>query len=166
MFWQVVQGVGALVGLATGLFVLWERVTKEVPAAYFVGTPFAPLLRQRFLFLRVVNRSERPIFVATTNGSRPGEYKIAKDDSTRSIVISVVPGESTFVVDGNTTVDFPLLNPPDLEERSLDDRIELNIRWQFVQPGWHAWRHWRLSMTKRAHLLLSDEEATYADDED
>lgn len=40
-FWEFIKGTGALVGLATGAFVLQERLSKDAPIMFIVGLPYS-----------------------------------------------------------------------------------------------------------------------------
>lgn len=155
VIWELVQGLGALVGLATGIFVLWERLTKHSPLSYFVSEPFHG--GQRYLFARVSNRSDRPIFVAVQNGMENGQMRISLNDSTRAIVTSLLSGTSTFLINGNEVRDFPLLKAPDFGEMDLDNVCTVEIQWRFAQPIiWQAWRKRTLTISKRSLLILED----------
>ena len=52
--WTIVTDLGGLVGLATGLFVVWDRAFKDQPTEFLVGTPLAGFGR-RSVYLRVKN---------------------------------------------------------------------------------------------------------------
>jgi len=154
--WELIQGVGALVGLATGLFVLWERMTKHSPNIFVRSEPF--LGGQRYLSVRIENRSDRPIFVEAQNGVENGELRVAIDNSIEAIVTSLLPGTSTFLVDGKETKDFPLLKGPDFSEMDPVNECTLSIRWRFAQPILlRAWRRRTISISKQSLQILEGE---------
>ena len=157
MIWEGIQGLGAVVGLLTGTFVIWERITKHRPVAYFVAIPFVHG-EEKFVSLRVSNPSLRPLFIRVRNGTVGGAMRLAEDDSIRSIVKSIVEGESTFVVDGSSSQDFPVLKPPDFERMDLQNEMVLYLHWRFAQPiVWREWRRIRVGLSKHSFVTLTKE---------
>lgn len=75
MIWEFVQGVGSTVGLATGIFVPIERITRHDPAIYFVAEAFGG--DQRYAHIRIHNPGPRPILVRIDEGVRPGAFYLA-----------------------------------------------------------------------------------------
>lgn len=156
--WAVIQGCGALVGLATGAFVVWDRVIKEWPVAFIVREPLMPGSINTVSKLRIINRSQRPLLVWWRAGENSNEFRIARDDSVREIVTSLLPGEPKHIVDGNETVDLELLKPGRMDEIALDNIIETRIHWAFVQPAiWQRRRTIPVRITKKAYLALLGE---------
>ena len=69
MIWDFVQGLGAIVGLLTGGFVLLERFTKHRPVVIIVAPPFGDIRgAQRFLAARFTNPSDRPMLIEVKTG--------------------------------------------------------------------------------------------------
>jgi hypothetical protein len=131
-FWAIVTDLGGLVGLATGAFVVWDRIFKDRPTAYFVAAPLGGIGR-RSVYLRVKNLRERPIFVGMQSGTAPGMFVVAFDHSTESIVSSLFHGERTLVLDGGKSVDLPVMEPSGFEELPPYSKIKVALCWRYAQ---------------------------------
>lgn len=157
--WSVVQGFGAIVGIVTGIFVIWERFFRYQPAMFLVAQALIPDGAQKACYLRVINRSERPIIISWPTGIARDALRIAAGSSTRDVVAALIDGHKAIVVDGNETTMFPVHTPPNWQELSREQTVEVVLTWQFVQPLiWKKARSVRISITKQAYLLLQDEE--------
>ncbi|MGY3609184.1 MULTISPECIES: hypothetical protein [unclassified Bradyrhizobium] len=167
-FWEIVKGFGAIVGLITGCFVLWERLVKERPLIFIVAQPLTPGNVNKVACLRIINRSVRPLLISWRSGFHDNALHIARDDSVREIVSAFFPGEPIHVIDGNETADLKLLTPNKMREIDPDNIIETELRWSFVQPViWQRPRRLRIRITKRAYLALLGEKAEqYVEGED
>lgn len=162
--WEIVKGLGAVVGLATGLFVLWDRFWRMTPAAVVVMRPVSEGGRVLSPHLSIRNPADRPILVRWENGSRQGRFSLAKDWSTRSIVVSALGGETTAVVDAGETKEFPLHKPEDAGRIDPDNLIEVDLYWRFAQPKiWKRDRRIRVALPKRSMMHLDPD--GYADDD-
>ncbi|WP_105437681.1 hypothetical protein [Neorhizobium sp. T25_13] len=158
MIWEAMQGFGALVGMVTAAFVIWERFYRYEPAAFIVAQPLIPGGRQKGAYLRVINRSERPIIVSWPNGIQDNAMRIALSHSTRSIVVSLLEGETALAIDGEKDFLFPILKPPNWGSISDDNTIDITIHWRFVQPQlWKRDREIKVSITKRSWNVIVDE---------
>lgn len=160
MFWSFLQALGSLVGLITGVFVVFEYFTRHRPLMFIIAVPFADVPgANRFYFLRVKNRAERPLLLRVRNGSRNGELRLSKDDSTHAFVTSVLEGSSTFVIDGSTHDDFPLSKPPNFDELDSECYMRSVVYWKFAQPPlWLGWRKQTLRISKQSFQSLGEEE--------
>jgi hypothetical protein len=160
MIWDFVQGLGAVVGLMTGGFVLLERFTKHRPVVIVVAPPFGDFKgAQRQLAVRFTNPSDRPILVESETGAQSGHLRLAQDDSIRGIVTSLLPGSMRFPIDAGATKEFPLLKPPRFAEMDENSECLLQLRWRFAQPIlWRAWRSIKVSVTKESLMVLLEEE--------
>lgn len=150
---------GSIVGFVTGGFVIWERFFRYQPSAFVVAKPLIPGGAQKACYLRVVNRSERPILFSWPTGMEDNALRIASDHSTRSIVKSLLHGEKAVALDGGEEAIFPILKPGNWHALDLDQTMETLVRWRFAQPMiWKRDRTFRVSISKRSYLLLLDEE--------
>jgi hypothetical protein len=132
-FWSIVAGFGGVVGLASGIYVLLDRVTQGYPSIFIYAKPLDDFGR-RSPYLRAVNRSERPILLTVPNLRLPGRFRVAEDHSIMAIISSVMHDQSTFTIDGKTTLDMPLMMPAGFDDMDPDNTIEITIRWRYVQP--------------------------------
>ncbi|NZD59533.1 hypothetical protein HX900_00125 [Rhizobium sp. WYCCWR 11290] len=156
---------GSIVGFVTGGFVIWERFLRYQPTAFIIAKPLIPGGAQKGCYLRVVNRSERPILMSWPTGTRDNALRIATDHSTRSIVKSLLHGEKAVVLDGGQEAAFPVLTPPNWRSLDPDQTMETTVRWRFVQPViWKRDRSFLVRISKRSYLHLLDEVEDDAED--
>nr|CAD6413155.1 hypothetical protein REQ54_01113 [Rhizobium sp. Q54] len=159
MIWETVQGFGAIVGIVTGGFVIWERFFRYQPAMFLVSAPMLPKGAYKACYLRVINRSERPIIISWPTGLAKDEIRISADHSTRAIVGSLLHGQKAIVIDGKSDMSFPVHTPTNWHEIGTDQTIDVVVNWQFVQPLiWKKERSVRVRITKRAFILLQGNE--------
>ena len=92
-FWETIQGIGTVVAIVTGGFVIWEHFFRYQPSAFIVAKALVPEGQVKGAYLRVQNRSERPIILSWPNGPRENLLRIALNHDTRSIVVSVIDGQ-------------------------------------------------------------------------
>lgn len=157
--WEFIKGFGALIGLMTGAFVLWERVVKDRPVAFIIREQHGPNAHSTSK-LRIINRSQRPVLIWWQYCSGPHAFMIAKGTNDREIITALHSGEAAQIIDGNTTLDLPLYPPDRLNEIEPDNVIETTLRWSFVQPIiWQHPRNISVRIKKRAYQALLGEEA-------
>jgi hypothetical protein len=163
--WEFIKGVGAVVGLVTGGFVLWERLIREKPQAFLVSVPLIPGSVNMAAKLRIINRSVRPILISWKSGVNGSGFRIAKGDSTRAIVAAQLPGDRCQAVAGNETIDLVLLEPSRLADLDGDSIIETEVFWQFAQPQIWKWpRRLPVKITKADYLRLLEKKSGDGDD--
>ena len=135
VIWNAIVGVGAVIGLLTGAYVLLERWTKDYPSVFIFAKPLSDFGR-RSLYLRVANRSERPILVTMSGRPQPGQFRVARDHSTHAILVALYHEENTYGIDGKTEVDMPLMMPNGVNDDAyeMDSSIEMVVRWRYAQP--------------------------------
>ncbi|EJB07522.1 hypothetical protein Rleg9DRAFT_6536 [Rhizobium leguminosarum bv. trifolii WSM597] len=156
---------GSVIGVVTGAFVIWERFFRYQPMAFIIAKPLIPGGAQKACYLRVINRSERPIFVSWPTGIEDNALRIAADHSSRAIVKSLLHGEKAVVLDGGEDATFPVLKPRNWEALEPDQTIETIVRWRFAQPmTWKRDRTFLIRISKRSYLLLTDEVDNDVDD--
>lgn len=163
--WQTIQGVGAVVGLVTGLFVVWDRFIRMTPAAVVYPRRLSESSAFKTLYLQVRNPADRPILLTWRNGLHKGVFGLVADDSTRSVVESVLDGKTTVVVDAGASRDFRLHKPQDIAEIGLDDTVDIKLSWRYAQPKlWRRDRRIRVRIQKRSLAAMAPDE--YDDSEE
>ncbi len=158
LIWDTLTGVGAVIGILTGAFVLWDRMFRFSPTAVVVTKPLIEGGMNMGIYLRLKNPSERPVLITWENGE-PGCFRIADDHSTKEIVHAAIGGRRTIAVDPGTERNLGLLQPGDYSEINLDNRIEARIWWRFAQPQvWQRDRRIPVSIPKRSLAIMSSED--------
>jgi hypothetical protein len=153
---QIFQTLGALFGVLSAAFVVWDRLVSQFPTAIMIGAPLGGF-GQRASYLRITNRSDRPILLWFDTTDDASQFRIAIDHSARSIISSVMRGTTIFTLDPKEERDFPVINSPNFVETHIDSQIEARLRWRFAQPIlWRAERRLVVSITKRDYLALID----------
>lgn len=153
--WDFVRGLGAIVGLATGLFVVWDRFFRFAPSAIVIVRPLIPGGIPKAAYLRVTNRADRPILVSWQNGRRNGEFGIAADHSSRAIIVSILEGCRTIAIDPSEATELVLFDPPDIDEIDPENTIECELSWRYAQPKiWKRDRRISVRIPKRSLMQL------------
>ena len=158
ILWEAIQGAGTVVAIVTGGFVIWERFFRYQPSAFIVAQPLVPGGQTKGAYLRVQNRSERPIIVSWPNGSSPNSLRIALNHDTRSIVVSLIDGRTSVAIDGHSTHIFPILRPNNWADLNDEQTVEVSVKWSFAQPLlFKRHRSIAVRITKQAYRLLVNE---------
>jgi hypothetical protein len=149
---------GSIVAIITGGFVIWERFFRHSPIAFATSDVLVPGGQVRGCYLRIRNRSERPIIVSWPTGIQRNELRVSVDHERGSIIQSLLDGEKAVIVDGMSDGSFVLHPASNWKDLDLDQTMEIVIKWRFVQPMIYQFdRNIHLSLSKRAYLLLIDE---------
>lgn len=109
---QILQGLGAGVGLITGVFYFGERLIRHYPTAFVVVRPLMPGGAHKEPFLRVQNHATRPILISWRSGSQDNRFKIAKGSTTLDYIATTRDGEQWFLLDAGEVVELVLHRPP------------------------------------------------------
>ena len=162
---QFFQTLGAVFGVLSAAFVVWDRLVSQFPTAIMIGAPLDGFGR-RSSYLRIANRSERPILLWFDTTDDASQFRIAIDHSPRSIISSVIRGTTVFTLYPKEVRDFPVIRSPNFAETHIDGQIEARLRWRFAQPIlWRAERRLVVSITKRDYLALVEGTTYQHDDE-
>ena len=162
--WEIVERIGALMGMASVGFILWDRFWRMTPTAVVVMRPFSKGGMQH-LHLSIRNPADRPIIVRWKNGDRRGTFGIVEDTSSKSVVRSVVMPEGAVVVDAGETRDLPLHKPRDISEIDPDNYIGAVLWWRFAQPKLYKRdRRIPVHVTKRSMTYLDPEDYDILED--
>lgn len=156
--WEFIKGLGALVGLATGAFVLWERVFRDRPLATIVPAPLIPGSATIVARLRIVNRTVRPVLIFWQSADDGNRFRVSRSTSIKSIIEAAIPGDRCQVVQGEASIDLELFKPPRMDHIDDDNIIEAEVYWQFAQPVlWQRPRRLPVRIKKSAFLRLLEE---------
>lgn len=161
--WNAVLGFGSLLGILSAAYLLLDRWTKEFPSVFIIAKPISEVGRLT-AYLRVANRSERPIIVTVPNNdAAAGKFRVMQDHSIHAAVAVAVLPEGQYPVDGKETRDMPLILPADAEEMEASNTMEITVRWRYVQPILYVGdRRIRVTTTKNdLRLLLRRKEDEY-----
>jgi hypothetical protein len=154
-FWEVIKAFGGVVGLLTGGFVLFDRLTRDRPNFILMRKRAAGDQEKFSIYLRVSNPSYRPIILRVVNGSQPGVLSVFASYETKAIIDGMVPGKSTIVVDGGTDTLLPIWRPDNFEKLDSEVYLPISLRWKYVQPHlWLPWRLYKTGMTKRDYQAM------------
>jgi hypothetical protein len=67
--WEIIKGLGAIAGLLTGAFVIWDRYWRHLPQAVIVPRPLMEGSANIVARLAVKNFAPRPILLGWENGA-------------------------------------------------------------------------------------------------
>ncbi|MEI4482252.1 MULTISPECIES: hypothetical protein [unclassified Phyllobacterium] len=154
--WEAIKGIGSIVGLLTGGFVVWDRFLSSAPSMIIRAKPLLTGSVEKWPILDVTNKGDRPIIIRWKNGERLNSFGLAKDNSTRSIVESLVPGSSAVSIDTGESLKIEMFLPSNLEAIDDGNQIEVEVFWSFAQPKiFKRFRKRRVTISKsNLHALL------------
>ncbi|WP_050420301.1 hypothetical protein [Bradyrhizobium tropiciagri] len=145
---ELMKIIGSVSGICSAIFLVADRYFKHYPTAIMVAGPLIEGSSNITHFLWLKNYSERPIIVSWQHESN--HLHLAKDDSARSIMHSVLPGESAVSLGPNAETQLRVIKPSNHDSIDPDNSLELRLRWRFAQPIiWKADRTIRIWMRKR-----------------
>ena len=156
--WEFVKTAGSVAGLVTAMFVIWDRLFRNAPSAFIISTPLAPGGVPKAAYLRVVNRSERPLILSWPTGISENDLRLSVDHTLDQIVAATLDGTKSTAVGGNEQADFVVFKPERFDRMDKDQIMELEVLWRFAQPViWQRERKLRVRISKKSYQLLVDE---------
>ncbi|WP_105404136.1 hypothetical protein [Neorhizobium sp. T7_12] len=156
---DVFQGLGALAGVASVIFVVWEKWFRFYPSAFLIARPLIEGGAAKSPYLRVENRSDRPILLSWEDGPPYTGFRVGLDQSTRALIRSLIANQTSTALEGLATREFPLYRPEGFDDLALDAAIEVEFTWRFAQPIFYKRdRRICLQIDKRSVLILTDTE--------
>ena len=154
MILEVVQLAGAIVGLLTGGFVVYDQTTKRWPL-FLLSVSQPGFDGERRIELRVLNRSQRLLLLRVEEHQPAGHFRLGLDDTTRSTVASAMGWELNTIVEANCDRCFGLMNPSDFTQIPDKHLVYIKIEWRFAQPFFSLPARTKvLAISKETALLM------------
>lgn len=149
------QTVGAALGFLATFITIWAYFTKERPTATVVGAALGGF-GQRSSYLRVRNRSDRPILLHLEGGRHTTEMTVWPDHDTKSAIYAVMPGtKTTITVEPQSELLLPLVPPSSYDEVDDDSEMVARVHRSYAQPLlWRPQRPLRVSIQKRSYRAV------------
>jgi hypothetical protein len=146
---DLAKTIGSISGIFVAAFLIWDRYVKHVPVAIVVARPLIVGSQQIAPFLLIRNASDRPVLIYWDNGDWT-KLRVAKDQTIRGIVESLVDGQSVVSLGPEGEAYLPVLKPSAYDDIHPDNAMALQLRWRFAQPRiWVADRRLCISVRKR-----------------
>ena len=120
---------GALVGLATGIFTVWDRWGRWRPIAYLIGTT------ARSNYIRIKNLGPVDVVVREIR-THPSIFKVSKDHSLHGIISGVIKQMPPAVIGAQETRDFLFFTHPTPPEDVPTQRVWFFIYWRKASATW------------------------------
>ena len=130
---QTISFVGSLIGIATGIFVLFDRVLRSRPLAFIVlkGNRHNPLH-----YIRVKNVGPIDVIIFDIEAN-PRSFEISTDHSVRGIANAIVNKPSFAILAPGIEQDFPFFRNPKREgEKEYVGRIRFSVYWRKSSSTW------------------------------
>jgi hypothetical protein len=132
---DLVTKIGAIVGLLTGIYTLWDRLFRARPIAYVhVRGPTGTPLR----YLRIANTDRADMQVIDVK-CWPHIFVAAKDHSIRGIATAALGHAPLALIAPNETWDFPLIVRPGADLAAFEARslpFVLAVFWRRSSSPW------------------------------
>src|SRR5262245_12298875 len=114
---EAIKLIGAIVGLATGAFTVWDRWARGRPLAWVTAKKLGV---NPFKYIRIKNPGPADVFILAVRAYPPEVYAVSKDHSSDAIA-----GAASFNVDVNVVLwqgeerDLPIweVSKPDQRKR-------------------------------------------------
>jgi hypothetical protein len=120
---------GAIVGLATGAFTVWDRLLRWRPIAYIIAT------NPGSTYIRIKNIGQVAVIVWHIQ-AYPSTFKIATDHSVHAIVSGVIDRLPPSVVNPQRERDFLFFMHPTPPDDSPKQRVLFVIHWRKASSTW------------------------------
>jgi hypothetical protein len=161
---EILKTLGALAGLASGAFLVWDRFTKHYPQAIIVARPLSEGSAQIVSFLMLKNLSDRPILVrCNPDDHRPG-LRIMKGQSVRDAVFSSFGHELRISLGPQSVVYLPVVRSGRYQDIDFENCLVMELHWKFAQPIlWNAERRVKIWIRKRDFESLFDDHVKAAE---
>ena len=128
---DAITRIGAIVGLVTGAFTLWDRLFRARPIAY---VHVQGRQGNWFRYVRIVNTDKADMQVANVR-CWPQFFSAAKDHSEPSIADAMDGRAPLALIAPGEHWDFPLVPRRDLSSLG-DKRFALAISWRRSSSPW------------------------------
>ena len=147
----VFQTAGAAAGFITAGIAIWTYLTKDRPTAVVVGAPLGGFGR-RDSYLKVRNRSDRPILLIIQGGRPRTELVVWPDHETKSALYGIMSGtKTTITVEPQSEALLPLIRPSMFDDISDDSEMVATVDWAYAQPPfWRSHRPLKVTISKWA----------------
>ncbi|MCK0209360.1 hypothetical protein MWN33_15095 [Starkeya koreensis] len=156
--WGVVESIGSIVGLLTGIFVIYDKLFKNVPVMYFDVLTFSSGYRS--IILRIKNVSQRPILVKFARAKNRNTFSLGLGDGARDSIVSLISKGACVSIDGNSDYYLKVVNSFDFDLVKDDEILSAYVKWRFAQYSIHnIWRCKKLSIKKEDYKILLNKEA-------
>ncbi|MDE2284109.1 MAG: hypothetical protein KGK33_05785 [Hyphomicrobiales bacterium] len=130
---QTISFVGGVIGIATGIFVLFDRILRNRPLAYVVlkGNQHNPLH-----YIRVKNIGAIDLIVLDIKAS-PRSFEVSKDHSVKGIAGAILDKPSFAVLMPGAEQDFPFFRSPKrVEQQEYAGKMRFSVYWRKCSSTW------------------------------
>jgi hypothetical protein len=130
---QTISFIGGLIGIATGIFVLFDRVLRNRPLANVVlkGNQHNPLH-----YVRVKNVGAIDVIVFDIKAN-PRSFEISTDHSVRGLAGAIMDKPSFALLPPGAEQHFPFFKNPKREgEKEYEGRVRFSVYWRKSSSTW------------------------------
>jgi hypothetical protein len=162
--WEALKTIGSMAGLITASFFVYDRLVRARPLAFITRAPLGGAGRPA-LYLRVMNRSERPLLLTFPPRVKQSTLTVLADHSYRSIVRALGGEKSVVVLQGGEQSDFPLNRSETFEQMPAKTPLSVEMIWSFAErTRWPLRRRIKIHTSKQQIDELLAEPLRMADD--
>jgi hypothetical protein len=140
---ESIKSVGAIAGLMTAAFVIWDRWARGRPLAWPTIKTFGG--GNPFKFIRIKNPGYGDVFVLDVRAYPAGIYGVAKNDSDDAVLQATMPriygvADLHVLLRRDAEYDLPIYylskNKTDLEGNLPSRRVCFLIFWRKTSSSW------------------------------
>jgi hypothetical protein len=129
--WTVIKGLGSVVGLITGIFVVIDRMSRGEPTAIMRVSTSAT---SRYAELFVTNPDDSILLFRLSEHHAENAFSLTPNDDTLSVVRLVCSGELVVPIGPGQSISL-YLDPPDrFGGKSPAESGRVCYEWKWAQP--------------------------------
>jgi hypothetical protein len=124
---EVLTVIGSIVGLATGLFTVWDRWARGRPLAWVTATKLGA---NPYEYIRIQNPGPVGVFIKRVRAYPPGIYGVAKDRSPGAMMKAQINIDVNVLLGPGETYDLPLLPLRNPSGVAKDQPVRFLVYWR------------------------------------
>jgi hypothetical protein len=131
---ETIRLIGAIVGLATGAFTVWDRWARGRPLAWVTIKKIVNPIE----YIRIKNPGPADVFILGVR-AHPPIYGIAKDHSAGAIVEATLNIDANVLLWQGETCDLPLIdlrNQAEIPKDAPPQPVRFVIYWRKTSSTW------------------------------
>lgn len=130
LVWNFISGLGSIVGLMTGAFVLYDRIIRCRPKIYVIISDNGI---ERYPSLVITNTDERVLQVRIAHHVDAASAMLVPDDKTFSLIQLLVNGEAVFPIGAGSTATLEIKSSDELQGQQKN--IDVKVQWKYLQSS-------------------------------
>src|SRR5262245_51330675 len=129
---ETIKLVGAIVGLATGVFTVWDRWVRGRPLAWVTAKQAGA---NAFTYIRIENPGPADVFIVGVR-AHPPIYRVARDHREEAIGDAMDNVDVNVLLRQGEVYDLPIFQYPDRPKEASSQSVRLAVSWRKTSSTW------------------------------